>query len=266
MTLAALAIAAALPLLYYYVLSHADPAWSLASIFEATRRAPAITLIVGFGPLALIAAPGLRRPRGEMIEQALLLWIAATFINYFLNDSFPPHAYQGLAFPFSVLAVRGFQRLRLPAIVVWVAVGLLTIPGMVSDARKLVRTFDKPLVQYYLPHDDVAALRWVTHHAPPGGVLAPTPFTSVIPSQTGRAVWVGNGYWSRNYPVQSKRANRLFFGHMHPTAAQSFVAGTGARVLVSDCGHHANLTKALGPMLASTHTFGCARAYVLTPR
>jgi hypothetical protein len=265
-TLAAPALAAALPLVYYYALSHADPAWSLASTYEATRRAPAITLIVGFGPLALIAAPGLRRPRGEMIEQALLLWIAATFVNYFLNNSFPPHAYQGLAFPFSVLAVRGFQRLRLPVIVGWVGVGLLTIPGMVSDARKLVRTFDKPLVQYYLPHDDVAALHWVTHHAPPGGVLAPIPFASVIPSQTGRAVWVGNGYWSRNYPVQSKLAKRLFFGHMRPTAAQSFVAGTGARVLVSDCAHHANLSASLGPMVASMHTFGCARVYVLTPR
>ena len=65
-TLAAPAVAAALPLVYYYVLSHTDPAWSLASTFEATRRAPAITLIVGFGPLALIAAPGVRRPRGEM--------------------------------------------------------------------------------------------------------------------------------------------------------------------------------------------------------
>jgi hypothetical protein len=265
-TLAAPAVATALPLLYYYVLSHADPAWSLASTYEATRRAPAITLIVGFGPLALIAAPGLRRPRGEMIEQALLLWIAATFINYFLNDSFPPHAYQGLAFPFSVLAVRGFQRLRLPALVGWLAVGLLTIPGMVSDARKLVRTFDKPLVQYYLPHDDVAALSWVTHHAPPGGVLAPTPFASVIPSQTGRAVWVGNGYWSRDYPEQSKLAKRLFRGHMRPAAARSFVAGTGARILVADCDHRADLTKALGPMLASTQTFGCARVYVLTPR
>jgi hypothetical protein len=266
LTLALPAVAAALPLLYYYVLSHADPAWSLASTYEATKRAPAITLIVGFGPLALIAAPGLRRPRGEMIEQALLLWIPATFINYFVNNSFPPHAYQGLAFPFSVLAVRGFQRLRLPVAVGWLAVGLLTIPGMVSDARKLVRTFDKPLVQYYLPHDDVAALSWVTHHAPPGGVLAPIPFASVIPSQTGRAVWVGNGYWSRDYTEQSKLAKRLFRGHMRKTVARSFVASTGARILVADCDHHADLTKALGPLLASTHTFGCARVYVLARR
>ena len=114
------------------------------STYEATRRAPAITLIVGFGPLALIAAPGIRRPRGEMIEQALLLWIAATFVNYFLNDSFPPHAYQGLAFPFAVLAVRGFQRLRLPAVVGVAGGRAADVPGMVLDARKLVRTFDAP--------------------------------------------------------------------------------------------------------------------------
>src|ERR1700735_5251202 len=61
LTLALPAVAAALPLLYYYLLSHADPAWSLASTYEATKRDPAITLIVGFGPLALIAASRLRR-------------------------------------------------------------------------------------------------------------------------------------------------------------------------------------------------------------
>jgi hypothetical protein len=264
--LATVAVAAALPLLYYYVLSHADPAWSLASTYEATRRAPAITLIAGFGPLALLAAPGLRRPDGVVIEQALLLWIAASFVNYFLNDSFPPHAYQGLAFPFSVLAVRGFQRLRLPAVAGWIAVGLLTVPGMVLDARKIARTYDRPLVQYYLPRDDVEALRWVTDRAPAGGVLAPIPFASVIPSQTGRPVWVGNGYWSRDYPERAKQAKRLFNGHMRPPAARSFVASTGARVLVSDCGHRANLTGALAPALQSTHRFGCARVYVLARR
>lgn len=266
MVLAVVGVAAALPLLYYDVLSHTDPAWSLASTYEATRRAPAITLIAGFGPLALIAAPGVRRPRGVMIEQALLLWIAASFVTYFINDSFPPHAYQGLTFPFSVLAVRGFQRLRLPAVLGWVAVGLLTIPGMVLDARKITRTYERPLVQYYLPRDDVAALRWVSDRAPPGGVLAPIPFASVIPSQTGRAVWVGNGYWSRDYSARSKRAKRLFTGHMHAAAARSFVAGTGARVLVSDCGHRAQLARTLGPLLQSTRGFGCARVYVLRRR
>jgi hypothetical protein len=266
MTLALVAVAAALPLLYYWLLSHTDPAWSLASTYEATRRAPAITLIVGFGPLAILAAPGLRRPDGEMIEQALLLWIAASFVNYFANDSFPPHAYQGLSFPFAVLAVRGFLGLRLPAVLGWVAVGLLTVPGMILDARKITRTYSHPMVQYYLPHDDVAALSWVAHHAPAGGVLAPIPFASVIPSQTGRAVWVGNGYWSRDYPDRAQQARRLFTGRMSPSASQAFVASTGARVLVSDCTHHADLSDKLGPALAASRRFGCARVYVLAPR
>jgi hypothetical protein len=265
-TLTAVAAAAALPLVYYYVLSHSDPAWSLAATYEATRRAPAITLIAGFGPLALLAAPGIRRPRKVMIEQALLLWIAASFANYFVNDSFPPHAYQGLAFPFSVLAVRGFQRLRLPSVVGWLGVALLTIPGMVLDARKITRTYERPLVQYYLPHDDVEALRWVSGRVPAGGVLAPVPFASVIPSQTGRAVWVGNGYWSRDYPARSEQAKRLFTGRMRPATARSFVASTGARVLVSDCAHHADLGHLLAPVLRSTRRFGCARVYVLTER
>ena len=130
------------------------------------------------------------------------------------------------------MAVRGFQRLRLPTVVGWLGVGLLTVPGMVLDARRITRTYDRPLVQYYLPRDDVKALRWVSDRAPAGGVLAPVPFASVIPSQTGRAVWVGNGYWSRDYPERSKRAKRLFNGHMGPAAARSFVASTGARVLV----------------------------------
>ena len=42
-----------------------------------------------------------------MIEQVLLLWIACCLVTYFVNDSFAPHALQGLSFPLAVLAVRG---------------------------------------------------------------------------------------------------------------------------------------------------------------
>ena len=70
----------------------------------------------------------------------LLLWIACAFVTYFVNDAFAPHALQGLSFPFAVLAVRGWQRLRLPAALGAVAVALVTIPGLAYDARKFVRT------------------------------------------------------------------------------------------------------------------------------
>ena len=235
--LAVPAVAAALPLGYYYLLSHSDPAWKLASHYEVIARLPAVVLLAGLGPLALVAALGVRRPRGVVIEQALLLWIAACLITYFVNDSFAPHALQGLSFPLAVLMVRGVQRLALPRAAAIplgiVGVGLLTIPGLAYDARKFVNTArNQRLVQYYLPEPDARALDWVSHRGPPGGVLAPTPFATVIPAETGRAVWVGHGYWSRDYPDRAKRVDRLFTGHM--TAAVAPDVRGRDRSLVAD--------------------------------
>src|SRR5579859_6373984 len=58
------AAGAALPLGYYYVLGHTDPAWQLASTYEVIGRLQPLVLLAGFGPLALIAIAGLRRPNG----------------------------------------------------------------------------------------------------------------------------------------------------------------------------------------------------------
>ena len=58
-----------LPLGYYALLSSTDPAWKLASHYEVIPRLPALVLLAGLGPLALIAALGVRRPRGDVIEQ-----------------------------------------------------------------------------------------------------------------------------------------------------------------------------------------------------
>ncbi len=266
MALALPAIGAGLPLLYYYLLSHGDPAWQLAAHYEVIPRLPAIVLLAGFGPLVLIAAFGVTRPDGIVIEQALLLWVAACVVTYFANDSFAPHALQGLSLPFAVLAVRGWRRLRLPAVVAVVALALVTIPGLIFNARKFVRTTDSgKLIQYYLPASDAQALDWVSQVAPAGGVLAPTPFAVIVPSQTGRAVWTGHGYWSRDYPVQARVVDRLFGGRMSAAASRAFVTSTGAHILVSDCKHRADLTHRLGAQLQAVHRFGCARVYVLKP-
>jgi hypothetical protein len=102
----------------------------------------------------------------------------------------------------------------------------VTIPGLAFNARKFVRTARGHEVQYYLPQSDAAALDWVAAHAPPGGVLAPTPFAAVIPSQTGRAVWVGHGYWSEDYPLRARQVDQLFGGRMSRTEARTFVRST----------------------------------------
>jgi hypothetical protein len=265
LALALPALGAALPLVYYYLLSHTDQAWKLASSYEIISRLPAVALLAGLGPLALIAAAGFRRPGGVVFEQELLLWIAGCLVTYFVNDAFAPHALQGLSFPFAVLAVRAWQRLRLPAAVGIAALALITIPGLAYDARKIIKVTRSETVQYYLPSSDEQALRWVARGAPRGGVLAPTPFAIVVPSQTGRAVWVGHGYWSKDYSARAKQADSFFGGHVRPARARSFVLGTGASVLVADCKHRADLSSELGSLLSSAHRFGCATVYVLAP-
>jgi hypothetical protein len=263
LALAVPAIGAALPLAYYYVLSHTDAAWRLASHNEAIGRLSALTLLVGLGPLALVMLAGFERPRGVVIEQMLLLWIGASFVTYFANDAFAPHGLQGLSLPFAVLAVRAWRRVRLPAILGAIAIVLLTIPGLAYEGRKFVRVARSSIVQYYLTSSDARALDWVSSKAPPGGVLSPTPFAIDVPSQTGRRVWVGHGYWSQDFGQRAREADRLFDGRMRPAAAVTFVERTGAALLVSDCRHPASLARVLKPLLRSVHGFGCARVYVL---
>jgi len=257
------AIAAALPLGYYFLLSHGDPAWQLASQYEAIPRLPALVLLAGLGPPLLLAAFGLRRPGPQVAEQVLMLWPVAVIVTYFANDAFAAHAFQGLSFPLAILIVRGGLRLRLPVLAGGLAVAVLSVPGLAFNARKMVRTAAGSHVQYLLPRSDARALAWIDARRPPGGVLAPTPFAAVVPYRTGKAVWVGHGYWSRGYPARARRVDRLFDGHMTRAGARAFVRATGAGVLVSDCAHPARLDRTLAPLLAVSFRFGCARVYVL---
>jgi hypothetical protein len=215
--LAVPAIAAGLPLLYYYVLSHHDPAWQLASHYEVIGRLPPLALLAGFGPLALIGAFGVRRPDGVLIEQALLLWVGACVITYFANDSFAPHAFQGLSLPLAVLAVRGWRHLRLPAVVGVAALALVTIPGLAFNARKFARTArSTQLVQYYLPASDGQALDWVARHAPGGGILAPTPFAD------------GTGRVGRSWLLEPELSRAGARGG--PSVRRPYVGGRGPRL------------------------------------
>src|SRR5579875_3851654 len=238
-------VACALPLAYYGLLEHVDPAWRMAAHNERGPRLPATVLLACVAPLLACGLVGVRPPRrgDPPAEQALVLWVPAALTTYWLNGAFATHALGCVC----VLA--------------------LTVPGLAYDARKFVRTSHSGLVQYALPAPDAAALRWVAHDAPAGGVLAPTPFAAVVPARTGRAVWVGHGDWSPDYPVRARRVDRLFDGRMRDAAAaRTFARSTGARLLVADCDHArgaAVLGRVLGPLIARTHRFGCARVYVL---
>ena len=151
-------IGAGLPLAYYWLLSHTDPAWTLASHYEVIARLPAIVLLAGLGPVLALAALGLARPGDDPGEQMLLLWPLAAVVTYFANDAFAEHALQGLSFPLAVLMVRGGLRTRLPVAAGLLVVLVFSVPGLAFNARKMIRTATGSHVQYVLTSEDASAL------------------------------------------------------------------------------------------------------------
>lgn len=257
------AIATALPLAYYEVLPHVDSAWKLASHNEIVLRPPFLALLAGLLPLLIVAALGLRRRITEPVERALLLWIPASLVTYFAVNSFSVHALDGLSLPLAVPVVRGWRRLRAPVLAGAAAVALITLPGLIYEARELHREASSSVQEYYLNRSESHALAWVARDAPPGGVLAPVLLALAIPSQTGRAVWVGHKFWSRDYDARLALADGLFDGRLPPGEARALVRVSGARLLVSSCAENSNLVPVLGTMLASAHRFGCATVYIV---
>ncbi len=256
-------LGAALPLVYYFVLSRSDPAWKLAAHNELVPHLPAGALLLGLGPPLALAGLGVRRPGADPAERALLLWIPAALITYLFVNSFPSHALESLSLPLAVLMVRGWRRARWPGLAGVAALAAVTLPGMAYEARSLHDVATSPIQQYYLSRSDARALDWVARQDPRAGVMARTIFGVGLPSQTGRAVWVGHEFWSRDYPVRMRAADSLFSGALKPPVARAFVLLSGVRLVFSDCGAGQNLRATLAPVSAAIHRFGCATVFVV---
>lgn len=256
-------LAAALPLGYYLLLSRLDPGWKLAAHNEVVPRLPLVALLAGIGPLALLAVAGVRRPRGDLIERALLVWPLASVLAYLVVPAFPSHALAGIGLPLAALCVRGWRRLRAPLLAGALAVAAATLPGIAYELRAFRDIASSPQQQYYLTPSDARALDWVSSHAPPGAVLARTIFAVGVPSQTDRAVWVGHEFWSRDYAARAEVADALFDGGLDPARARLVVLLSDVRLVVSDCGATEDPGPELAPIVASAHRFGCASVYVI---
>jgi len=83
-----------------------------------------------------------------------------------------------------------------------------------------------------------------------------------VPGKTGRRTYVGDCLWSEPGCMSlTADMQSLFGGWMSATAARTFVLNSGARFLLADCRSTANLPKLLGPIIRSSHGFGCASVY-----
>lgn len=266
--------AAALPAIYYFVLSKADESWKLASKANAAGGQPEWSwpwwaIVLTLLPLAVPAALAYRLPAPSWQDVAVRVWPFAAFVVYLQpGGTFPYHSFQGLAIPLGVLAVLGVASLRWrpsPALVV-AAVAFLTLPGFAHKLETAANNIHVGADPYFIFPDEHRGLAFVESDPRPGGVLAPLYSGFYIPYTTGREVYVGQFSWAPDARTRRKRADDLFEGRLRGEPARAFVRSTRARFLFADCRRLADLSGELRGMLEEVRRFGCTTVYVLRER
>ena len=171
------AVGAALPLAYYYLLGHTDPAWQLAAqLRDRSRGSGSRPFSLGFGPLVLLGAFGLRDPGAERVRAG-----AHPVDRGRVRDLLRQRRVCAPRAPGPELPAGRPHRARLAAAAdsrpcsAPLAVLICTVPGLAYQGRKFVRAARSHAVQYYLPAGDEAALQWIADRAPAGRGALPRP-------------------------------------------------------------------------------------------
>ncbi len=275
--LATVTVAIALPAIYYLWLAHSDPAWELAG--KANKAGaqelwswPWWAVILTLLPLAAPAALAYRLPARQWQEVAVRLWPLAVLVMYLQPfGTFPYHSFQGLQVPLAILAVLGVHA-RWPRLSVWWAgalIALMIVPGTIHKAdvfRNSVHSGGDP---YWVFPGEVDLLKALERDPRPGGVLAPTYASLLVPYRTGREAWVGPFSWTPDWKTRALGVNALFEGRLTGAAARRLVVRSRARWLFADCRPLAlpQLERSLAPLLAGPpRHFGCATLYELRSR
>lgn len=275
--LAALPAAAAVPAIYYFLLSRLDEAWRLAGENNAAGAQPEWSwpwwaVVLTLLPLAAPALLALRLPATTWQDVAVRVWPVMAFVVYFLPvGTFPYHSLQGIVLPLSVLAVIGVVSLRSRGLALkpaWVVAALfvMTVPGFAHKLSVAANNIHMGADPYFVFPDEQRALQALEEDPRAGGVLAPLYSGFLVPYKTGRETYVGQFSWAPNARDRRIKADALFEGRLTGERAREFVRSTRARFLYADCRELADLTGVLRPMLEDVDRYGCATVYTLRER
>lgn len=259
------AIATALPLGYYFVLSKIDIAWSVAQVQSAPPLPNPLLLVVALAPLLALAWLGVRGWRAATEELVLVAWPVSALLVYFFSTGFSAHALEGISLPLVVLSVRGWQRLRLgwwSAIAAITVIALSTVPGLIADLRVFRAAVLANPQELLLNQDQTAALGYLAREPAAGGVLPSLNIAAAVPAYTGRRTWLGHLTWTPRYAARAAAATELFDGQLSPVAGRAFLSQVGARYILADCQPGFDPTW-LAPLVATERSFGCVTVYEL---
>lgn len=268
---------AAVPTIYYLLLSIYDEAWKLAGESNAAGAQPEWSwpwwaIVLTLLPLAAPALLAYRLPARTWQDVAARIWPLAAFAVYLQpGGTFPYHSLQGLALPLAVLAVQGVvsvPRLRVslrPAVIV-ALLFVMCVPGFAHKLEVAANNVHAGADPYFIFPDEQKALSALEEDTRSGGVLAPLYAGFMIPYTTGRETYVGALSWSPDFRSRRTKADALFEGRLVGDRALDFVRSTRARFLYADCRKLADLTRLLEPELERVDRYGCATVYVLRER
>ena len=259
------------PLLYYVILTRADLAWHLAR--EASKHHfPLGSIVLAIAPLALPALLAYRRRPTTFLAAATRAWPIVAFGVYFLSGTgaaaTPLHAFQGITFPLSVLAIEGLQamrwsRLRRPQLVAALVLAVATIPATGYElyyAAKLAAPTDGN--GNFIKADERDALKYLAKSREPGGVITQGYLGALVPEVTGRGTLLGDCLWSEpDCKGRGIVAGKLFKGELSNRSVGRLLHGTKATWVLADCKAKGDLDRELGKHVVFVQHFGCAAVY-----
>jgi hypothetical protein len=269
-------VGAALPVVYFFLLSRLDTSWGFSEDnyrtpleFDGSWRA-AVSLL----PLAIPAVLAYRtRPR-DLQERMVRAWVPVALIVYllpFMSVRF--HAFNGVSIPLAILAVGGiapwFRRElegagpRRPLLIgaAVAACAALTIPAAVDRVRSARGAVKLNVQPFRLQAGERDALDALEEARGPGGVLTTESIGSLVPELTGRETYVGSPSWTPGFGQRAGFAASLLGGSLSAVEARRLVRASGARFVFADCRGHDDLETALAPILAGVRRYGCATVY-----
>lgn len=266
---------AALPLVYYAVLSRYDPAWRLVKELNDVHIS-AVAVVVSLVPLVLAAAVVYARPPADFDGLALRVWPLAglavfAFVSATDLGTFAPHALQGVGVPLAVLAVLGMARIfetgGAGRVVTYVAVSVAVVLGglsyldRVQFARKVLRS--DATNAYLLRPGERDALAYLAGVPGAGGVFADLRIGLTVPMRTDRRVWLGALSWTPDWWSRVALARRLVSGGLDARQTRQVVLASGARFVLTDCTVSSGLARKLAPILENVRRFDCASVYTI---
>jgi hypothetical protein len=265
------AVAALMPIGYYWALSRVDPAWHVAAHQNSLPWPPAWTVAVALGPLLLCALWSVSpRPRA-VGDRLLILWPLAALVTYAILPPYPFHAMNGVTLPLAVLAVRtwprvtGFRPVRYSPrrwVLAIAAIGAVCLPGMIFSCLALRSALRSPTPTYLLTSSQRRALDWLQDHGERGGVASEQDLGEAVPVFTDRPSWLANPVWTRDHRQRNDLIARILTGKLRGRTARRALLGTGATYLLLGCDDYLPPGD-MPPAARLEARFGCVRVIQL---